>query len=925
MSGLPSSFSHLPSSQLRKKKLKSWFSSHHPPPTITTPRHVRSDTPDGLPTSSIVPPLSSMPGASKNVWLPHNLVFDRRAVDILYNIHEPTDDPDFFRQLLRNLPAEDLQHLLIPWLSCGESELVVQYLPSQLFAQRALARLLTSNDVKDLWHENNDRYLPLPGFEKSPKTTLLRDFKEQLLQSTPEEFDMILQNVSTNRDPKYANLASRARTILNTRSADIAIAKAVEGLDAATNILRHIQPGLVTLPMLLPVKQQVREFRHNHACYSGCSLGQSWPEIEAYLDDVKTFAKTLGLEESQAKLEATEALIEHTTIRDWLGKSGHGNVIRNVFFTKSSSPLFSEHRSSIKRKRRDSSSGSPEPTINATGTITSKRSKLSRQPSRTLATPVIQSSAIESDLTEEIVRVNASVTKRPSLDLGDLCNHGPMDDADIGIIHKTIEIPNSEVDLAAATKDKDEFHSEDQDTKPLERSKSRSTNHSAMSAARNDVHLPMPKVNRRSELQIEAKSRSPSAQSRTSSHKSLVPNTASLIKADASTKSLERSASVSTKRTSSTESVTPRAASIKSATSAASASNRSRSERAQSSQSKSSTRSARSNRSHTSVAKSNVSKTSAPSVSHRSRSSSKSSSESSSAASASRATTPSAKSERVEPNVIEDGAQIRTSVASPAASNESSKSSASSRSSSRSNSSSSSRKSSNSNSGSNRSRSGSPSSSASSSSAASQSSNPRDSGVPNNVDGANEVRSNRGSSFDKSSSSSSAKSRSSAKASSSAKSNAQESSAKSIQRDVPVREEGSRTPEEVAEVARFAKGLAKSTTNKPSNTRKWVDQISENREKREQSCDSLEDYLSDIPSATTTPAGSIKPSTKKVNPQPQPQKAHSSSSDSSASEDDDDESDPENFMSKKQDHLAPSMRRQMEKWALRDTVEQHFR
>src|ERR1700712_2014407 len=88
----------------------------------------------------------------KSQWLPPHLVIDQDALQRLFDLHQPpdTDFPTFIN-FVQNLPIEDLEQLLLPWLHPGDSEgLPVN---PQVLQHRALARMLTREDILELWRD----------------------------------------------------------------------------------------------------------------------------------------------------------------------------------------------------------------------------------------------------------------------------------------------------------------------------------------------------------------------------------------------------------------------------------------------------------------------------------------------------------------------------------------------------------------------------------------------------------------------------------------------------------------------------------------------------------------------------------------------------------------------------------------------------
>jgi hypothetical protein len=283
------------------------------------------------------------------LWLPKHLIFDQFALQTLFTLNKPSEEFEVFCQMVRNLAPEDVQQTLLPWIANDYNIDIAQYFPHDDLKWRALSRLLTASDVKDIWHFRK---------EHLHENRRLKDFTDALAGADENQFSLLLADVSDCQISQYAYVASRVRTILSTREAERVTSTAVANLQAANGILSLINPESLNIPFLLPAKEQVKEFRHQHRCYKSISEHQTWIEIECYLDDVRRFALELGLDVSQARIESTEALKEHTAIRDWLRNTHNGATEPN------------NHK-----RKRDSLSASP----NNTPLLTShKRIKLDR-------------------------------------------------------------------------------------------------------------------------------------------------------------------------------------------------------------------------------------------------------------------------------------------------------------------------------------------------------------------------------------------------------------------------------------------------------------------------------------------------------------------------------------------------------------------
>src|ERR1700760_1895656 len=265
--------------------------------------------------SSAAPlPLDDMKTPKHALWLPKRLIFDQSALRTLFTLHESPEDFETFSHNVRNLPPEDLQQTLLPWIAKRDNVDIAQYFPHSDLRWRALARLLTVGDVKEIWHFRKEHF---------HENRRLKDFVDAITSADEDQFTRLLTDISYCEIPQYANVASRVRTVLSTREAERVTTTTVANVRAAEGVVSLINPESLDIPFLLSVKEQMREFRHQHRCYKSISEHQTWIEIQCYLEDVVRFAQELGLNDAQARIESTEALKEHTVIRDWLRNTHH--------------------------------------------------------------------------------------------------------------------------------------------------------------------------------------------------------------------------------------------------------------------------------------------------------------------------------------------------------------------------------------------------------------------------------------------------------------------------------------------------------------------------------------------------------------------------------------------------------------------------
>jgi hypothetical protein len=249
-------------------------------------------------------PASPIACVNQQSWVPGGVLVDQQVMQDLYDLHNPMQDFHTFKEFVKSQIPAEFERILTPWLARG----IMTATPEGL-KRRALSRLLTASDVKDIWvaHESD---------------LTEEEFRMEVINGIPEDFVNILADSIPLLVAHNMKSASRIRTIISSREADKALARSLESSQAVEGIKDLIDSTQMDLlPNSTPVKQQIKEFRHSHGCYRQCSDDQTMAEIQAYLDDVSTFARILGLSDAQVKLEATEAFQEHSNIRDWLKRN----------------------------------------------------------------------------------------------------------------------------------------------------------------------------------------------------------------------------------------------------------------------------------------------------------------------------------------------------------------------------------------------------------------------------------------------------------------------------------------------------------------------------------------------------------------------------------------------------------------------------
>jgi hypothetical protein len=136
-----------------------------------------------------------------HLWLPPKLVLDEDMLMRLFDFHKPPEmDTAQFCDHVRQLPQDDLQELVGPWL---------ESLPSNKLPISPVARahcvFLRQADVDDLWEEfcMDDEFLQ-------------EDF-EAFFQLTPaRDFIAFMTSVATSNDCKH--LSRKAKLLLSSRN-----------------------------------------------------------------------------------------------------------------------------------------------------------------------------------------------------------------------------------------------------------------------------------------------------------------------------------------------------------------------------------------------------------------------------------------------------------------------------------------------------------------------------------------------------------------------------------------------------------------------------------------------------------------------------------------------------------------------------------
>jgi hypothetical protein len=182
-------------------------------------------------------------------------VFDKWAIRTIFDKTHLCDNFEFFDQVLRQLEPRDLQETLLSWLKGGENTEITEPFADEYLKHSVLIRLLTSTDVRELWCWRKEI-----GLEKGS----LKEFMIIILNASEESFNLLLEDAAECNDFNFSNMAYRARIILNTRTADMAIYNALNDIQAERNILKLTEHSELNLPIPQSYKQQMQAFRHKH-------------------------------------------------------------------------------------------------------------------------------------------------------------------------------------------------------------------------------------------------------------------------------------------------------------------------------------------------------------------------------------------------------------------------------------------------------------------------------------------------------------------------------------------------------------------------------------------------------------------------------------------------------------------------------------